>query len=103
VTCGHSSRLIFTKSPFSTFENTEGGILGAAILAGVGVGVYAQRNCGRPAVSANKDHLCPDEALADRYNYQFSLFKEIHDLLQNHLISLPGCLDRWLESVDNEG
>lgn len=80
------------QKPVSIFENTEGGILGAAILAGVGVGVYENETAGAKRCLKIKKTFTPTAALAERYNYQFALFKEIHDLLQepfNKLAKMP--------------
>ena len=43
------------EKPVVTFENAEGGLLGAAILAGAGAGVYANETEGRAALSARID------------------------------------------------
>jgi xylulokinase len=70
------------QKPVTTFENTEGGLLGAAILAGTGAGVYASEiegavRCLRPLRTFE-----PDPALAERYDYLFALFQELHGLMQ---------------------
>ena len=80
------------QKPVVTFENTEGGLLGAAILAGSGAGVYANevegaRRCLRP-----RHTFAPNQALAERYDYQFDLFQELHELMQgpfNRLAHMP--------------
>jgi xylulokinase len=78
------------QKPVSIFENTEGGILGAAILAGVGVGVYENETAGAKRCLQVKRTFTPDESLARRYSRQFELFKEVHDLLQEPFNKLPG-------------
>jgi len=70
------------QKPVMTFENTEGGLLGAAILAATGAGVYASEiegavRCLRPLRTFE-----PDPALAERYDYLFALFQELHGLMQ---------------------
>lgn len=70
------------QKPVVTFENGEGGLLGAAILAGSGAGVYASevegaRRCLRP-----RQTFEPNVELAERYDYQFGLFQELHELFQ---------------------
>ncbi|KAA3664029.1 MAG: hypothetical protein DWQ04_07785 [Chloroflexi bacterium] len=76
------------QKPVSIFENSEGGILGAAILAGVGAGVYENETSGAKRCLQVKKTFIPNEAMAERYNYQFALFKEVHDLLQEPFIKL---------------
>jgi xylulokinase len=80
------------QTPVRTFANNEGGILGAAILAGVGVGLYEDEGAGaRQCLRYDKTFL-PDASLVERYDYQFALFEEIHDLLQqpfNKLAAMP--------------
>lgn len=70
------------QKPVYTFETSEGGILGSAILAGVGVGVYENETAGAEQCLRVSKRFEPDPDLAGRYNSQFELFKEIHDLLQ---------------------
>lgn len=77
------------QKPVSTFENSEGGILGAAILAGVGVGVYENETAGARRCLKVKTTFIPTPALAERYNRQFALFKELHNLLQGPFNKLP--------------
>jgi xylulokinase len=78
--------------PVSTFESSEGGVLGAAILAGVGIGVYPDARAGaRRCLRVDKTFV-PDPLLAARYDYLFGLYKEIHDRLQgpfNVLARMP--------------
>lgn len=65
-----------------TFESSEGGILGAGILAGVGVGVYPDPAAGAEAwLQVSKSYI-PQPDTRDRYNALYNLFKELHDLLQ---------------------
>lgn len=80
------------QKPVSVFENTEGGILGAAILAGVGVGVYKNETDGAKRCLKVKKTFNPNESLAERYNRQFALFKEVHDLLQEPFNKLAGIM-----------
>jgi xylulokinase len=77
------------QKPVSIFENTEGGILGAAILAGVGVGAYENETAGAKRCLQIKKTFMPNDALTERYNRQFALFKEVHDLLQEPFNKLP--------------
>ena len=70
------------QKPVVTFENNEGGILGAAILAGTGVGVYASEREGARRCLRTRRTFTPDATLAARYDYQYALFKKLHDLFQ---------------------
>lgn len=65
-----------------TFENSEGGILGSAVLAGVGAGVYPDPASGIERCLRVRREFEPRPELAERYNAQFALFKEVHDLFQ---------------------
>jgi xylulokinase len=68
--------------PVSTFEASEGGILGSVILAGAGVGVYANVRDGAGKCLRLKQTFQPDQSNVERYDYLFELFKEVHDELQ---------------------
>jgi xylulokinase len=70
------------KKPVYTFEASEGGILGSAILAGVGVGVYTDVRAGAEQCLRVKRAFHPDLSTATRYDYLYELFKEVHDRLQ---------------------
>ena len=70
------------QKPVVTFEHTEGGLLGAAALAGAGVGVYESEVAGVERCLKVRDTFTPDLAVADRYDHQYAVFKQVHDLLQ---------------------
>lgn len=70
------------QKPVITFANTEGGLLGAALLAGAGVGVYGSPAEGARRCLRVKATFVPDERWAARYDHQFALFKDVHDLMQ---------------------
>jgi xylulokinase len=72
---------IYNK-PVCTFESSEGGILGSAILAGVGVGVYTDVREGAERCLRVKKTFTPAESQTERYNYLFEIFKDIHDRVQ---------------------
>lgn len=75
-----------------TFETSEGGILGSAILAGVGAGVYADPASGAESCLRVAKEFTPRTQWSERYNAEFGLFKEVHDLLQkpyNQLARIP--------------
>ena len=66
--------------------------MGSAILAGVGVGVYEDGASGAERCLRLDKKFEPNPELNDRYNYQFELFKEVHDALQlsfNKLAEIP--------------
>ena len=66
-----------------TFESSEGGILGSAILAGVGAGVYEDPASGVEHCLRVDKEFEPRPEWSDRYNAAYELFKEVHDLLQD--------------------
>jgi len=75
-----------------TFESSEGGILGSAILAGVGAGVFPDPATGaaRWIRVAREFHPRPENS--ERYDALFDLFKELHDRLQAPYNSLAAIL-----------
>ncbi len=75
-----------------TFETSEGGILGSAVLAGVGAGVYTDPASGIERCLRVAREFEPRPEWGDRYGVMFRLFKELHDLLQspyNQLARIP--------------
>jgi DNA-binding transcriptional regulator YhcF (GntR family) len=66
-----------------TFETSEGGILGSAILAGVGAGVYEDPASGVECCLRVAKEFEPRAEWCERYTASFELFKEVHDLLQD--------------------
>jgi len=75
-----------------TFETSEGGILGSAVLAGVGAGVYLDPASGVERCLRVDKEFEPRVEWSDRYNIAYELFKEVHDLLQvpyNKLARIP--------------
>jgi xylulokinase len=65
-----------------TFETSEGGILGAAILAGVGVGVYPDPASGAERCLRVAKEFLPRPELGLRYDAAYDLFEDLHDRLQ---------------------
>lgn len=65
-----------------TFENSEGGILGAGILAGTGVGAYSDPATGAERCLRVAKEYIPRPGTRERYNALFELFKDLHDRLQ---------------------
>ena len=70
------------RKPVYTLAASEGGILGSAILAGVGAGVYPDIRAGAARCVHVADAFQPRQALAARYDYLYDLFQEVHDRLQ---------------------
>jgi xylulokinase len=75
--------------PVVTFENSESGLLGAAILAGTGVGLYASERDGALRCLRVQATYTPDPRTAERYQRQYALFKQMHALLQEPFEALP--------------
>jgi xylulokinase len=74
----------------AVFETSEGGILGSAILAGVGAGVYPDPAAGAEDCLRVAKEFHPNPKLRQRYDYLFELFKDLHDRLQEPYNRLPG-------------
>jgi xylulokinase len=71
-----------------TFESSEGGILGSAILAGVGAGVYSDPATGAERCLRVAKEYNPRPETRERYDALFMLFKGLHDRLQESFNSL---------------
>ncbi len=78
------------KKKVAVFETSEGGILGSAILAGAGAGVYVSPAAGVEHCLRVAKEFTPNPGLEQRYNYLFELFKDLHDRLQEPYNRLPG-------------
>ena len=70
------------KKKVATFQTCEGGILGSAVLAGVGAGAYADAGSAAESCQSVDKTFQPRPEWADRYDRLFELFKEVHDVLQ---------------------
>jgi xylulokinase len=70
------------QKPVHTFRESEGGILGASILAGVGVGIYPDVQTGAAQTQRLDKTFQPNPELAERYHALYELFKDVHDRLQ---------------------
>ena len=66
----------------ATFETSEGGILGSAVLAGVGAGAYADPASGIEICLRVDKEFEPRAEWSERYDALFELFKQVHDSLQ---------------------
>jgi len=70
------------QKPVLTFEASEGGILGAAILAAVGVGVFPDvRTAAGRCLRLDKTFK-PDPGREARYDHLYNLFLDLHDRFQ---------------------
>jgi xylulokinase len=67
--------------PVQTLTATEGGIQGAAILAGVGAGWYDNAAAGADQVVRTAETWSPDPRAARRYDRAYQTFCEVHDVL----------------------
>ena len=67
--------------PVQTLALTEGGVLGAAILAGVGAGWYPDAAAGADEVVRVAETWNPSAAAARRYEAVFGTFCAVHDAL----------------------
>ncbi len=73
----------------AVFENSEGGILGSAILGGVGAGLYTDPASGVEHCLRIAKEFKPNAELRSRYDYLFELFKDLHDRMQEPFNQLP--------------
>jgi xylulokinase len=70
------------QKPVHTFEASEGGVLGAAILAGLAVGVFPNiQEAAERCLRLDKTFE-PEPSRSTRYDYLWRLFVEIHDRVQ---------------------
>ncbi|MDI6871136.1 MAG: xylulokinase [Bacillota bacterium] len=65
-----------------TLKNFEGGVVGAAILAGLGVGVYKDASEAVQRVVSLEARYEPDAERAAHYERAYRVFKSLHDGLQ---------------------
>jgi xylulokinase len=78
------------QKPVMTFAHTEGGLLGAAVLAGTGVGIYESAEAGVEQCLHLHETFTPNPAVADRYAHLYGVFTQVHDLLQAPFDELAG-------------
>lgn len=70
------------RLPVRTVAELEGGILGAAMLAGVGSGVFADAGRAADRLVVSSARLTPTADRAARYAALYRTFTHLHDLLQ---------------------
>ena len=68
--------------PVSTLQHEEAGILGAAMLAGVGVKAYATEADAANRLVQTRERFIPDQQATARYDQQYAVFQDLHDRLQ---------------------
>ena len=78
--------------PVQTLAHTEGGIQGAAILAGVGAGWYPDAAAGADEVVRPAETWTPSPAAAVAYDAAFRNFCAVHD-------ALDGIWPRWDDNL----
>ncbi len=69
--------------PVYKLAETEGGVIGAALLAGLGCGVYADAVSGSRLFTQVEEIFQPIQENQARYEKLYGLFKELHDGLQS--------------------
>lgn len=72
------------RAPVRALAEFEGGIIGAAILAGTGAGIFADAAGAAERLTVLGDETRPDPERVVRYERQYAIFARLHDLL------LPG-------------
>lgn len=68
--------------PVSTLTEFEGGVLGAALLAGVGAVMFRDAREAADQLTAVGQTYAPDPVRTSRYEEQYRLFVRLHNLLQ---------------------
>ena len=81
---------VFNKE-LSMTQSIEQAAMGAAILAGVGVGIYKNTEEGcKEAVKLKKEKIKPIPENVDIYNKQFEIFKSLYQDLKEDFKGLKG-------------
>jgi len=70
------------RLPVRTFAVFEGGVLGAAILAAVGIGLYPDGAAAADRLARLAETYEPDVPSVGRYDALYQVFRRVHDLLQ---------------------
>jgi len=65
-----------------TLNNFEGGIMGAAILAASGVGLFSDASSAAQTMVRTKENFSPNLSVVKKYEPYYQLFKGLHDGLQ---------------------
>ncbi|MGE5623493.1 MAG: xylulokinase [Methanocella sp.] len=78
------------RRPVVTLKNFEGGVVGGAILAGLGVGLYGSVAEAAWQVVELDRKFIPDAEEARRYEARHRFFKRLHDGFQEYFGELAG-------------
>lgn len=70
------------ERPVRKIEASEGGVVGSAILAGVGAGVFADAEAGVARWVRTDRVFEPDPTRFARYRAMYEVFRDVHDRLQ---------------------
>ena len=70
------------QKPVRTLLESEGGVIGSAVLAGAGAGIFADSLSGARCFVHVARVFEPNPANAERYDALYALFKDFHDVLQ---------------------
>jgi L-xylulokinase len=70
-----------TGVPLTLAEYAHWSALGAAILAGVGAGVFETVEAGQARFQKSVRHLAPDEALRPIYDERFAAYQQLSQIL----------------------
>jgi len=73
------------QRPFVRPQNNEAGVLGAAILAGAGCGVFTSIREGADAMVHMRDRFEPDPRLASVYDERYARYTRLYPLLADYL------------------
>lgn len=78
------------RKPIVTLKNFEGGVVGGAILAGLGVGLYGSvAEAARQVVGLDRE-FTPEAGEAGRYEARHRFFRRLHDGCQEYFGELAG-------------
>lgn len=80
--------------PVYTLKRNEGSVLGAALLSGVGMGIYKNATEAADMVTqVNREYL-PNAKLALRYGYLYDVYCKLHDSLQPYFAELANAPEK---------
>ena len=75
-------------TPITRPEITEAGALGAAIIAGVGCGIFTSHEEGVDAMVKMEHTFEPDPKKHELYNRQYKKYHRLWPLMQDYLFDL---------------
>ena len=74
--------------PIATVTNKEGAALGAAILAGVGTGVYSSVSAACNSILRVKEAQIPDQSQKTAYESYYALYRKVYNDLKGNFNTL---------------